>query len=120
MAMKIDTVAPGSDAAALGLGPGDELLSVDGNAINDALDYQFYTDSPGFHLTARVAGGVKEWDVARQPGEDFGCNFATYLGDKKHSCANRCIFCCPRVCAKACISRMTTSGSPFCSATISP
>ena len=93
MAMKIDTVAPGSDAAALGLGPGDELLSVDGNAINDALDYQFYTDSPGFHLTARVAGGVKEWDVARQPGEDFGCNFATYLGDKKHSCANRCIFC---------------------------
>ena len=93
MAMKIDTVAPGSDAAALGLGPGDELLSVDGNAINDALDYQFYTDSPGFHLTARVAGGLKEWDVARQPGEDFGCNFATYLGDKKHSCANRCIFC---------------------------
>ncbi len=30
MAMKIDTVAPGSDAAALGLSPGDELLSVDG------------------------------------------------------------------------------------------
>ena len=124
MAMKIDTVAAGSDAAALGLGPGDELLTVDGNAINDALDYQFYTDSPGFHLTARVAGAVKEWDVARQPGEDFGCNFATYLGDKKHSCANRCIFCsstsCRRGCAKACTTRTTTSGCPFCSATISP
>ena len=93
MAMKIDTVAPGSDAAALGLGPGDELLSVDGNPLNDALDYQFYTDSPGFHLTARIGGQMREWDVARQPGEDFGCSFATYLGDRKHSCANRCIFC---------------------------
>ena len=93
MAMKIDAVAPGSDAAALGLGPGDELLAVDGNVLNDALDYQFYTDSPGFHLTARVGGRMQEWDVARQPGEDFGCSFATYLGDKKHSCANRCIFC---------------------------
>ena len=93
MAMKIDTVAPGSDAAALGLSPGDELLSVDGNPLNDALDYQFYTDSPGFHLTARIGGQMREWDVARQPGEDFGCSFATYLGDRKHSCANRCIFC---------------------------
>ena len=93
MAIKIDTVAPGSDAQALGLGPGDELVAVDGNAINDALDYQFYTDSPGFHLTARVQGAIRELEVARQPGEDFGCNFATYLGDKKHSCANRCIFC---------------------------
>ena len=61
MAMKIDTVAPGSDAAALGLGPGDELLSVDGNPLNDALDYQFYTDSPGFHLTARIGGQMREW-----------------------------------------------------------
>ena len=41
MAMKIDAVVPGSDAAALGLGPGDELLAVDGNVLNDALDYQF-------------------------------------------------------------------------------
>ena len=93
MAMKIDAVAPGSDAAALGLAPGDELLAVDGNVLNDALDYHFYTDSPGFHLTARVGGQMREWEVARQPGEDFGCSFATYLGDRKHSCANRCIFC---------------------------
>ena len=93
MALRIDTVAPGSQAEGLGLGPGDELLSVDGNAINDALDYQFYTDSPGFHLTARVGGAERSWEVARRPGEEFGCGFSTYLGDKKHSCANRCIFC---------------------------
>ena len=23
----------------------------------------------------------------------FGCNFKTYLGDEKHSCANHCMFC---------------------------
>ena len=93
MAMKIDAVAPGSDAAALGLGPGDELGAGDGNVLNDALGYPFYPARPGIPLTARVGGRMEEWDVARQPGEDFGCSFATYLGDKKHSCANRCIFC---------------------------
>ena len=97
---------------------------MDGNPLNDALDYQFYTDSPGFHLTARIGGQMREWDVARQPGEDFGCSFATYLGDRKHSCANRCIFCfidqLPAGDAqKACTSRTTTSGCPFCSATTS-
>ena len=25
--------------------------------------------------------------------EPFGCNFKTYLGDEKHSCANHCMFC---------------------------
>ena len=37
--MKIARVEPGSEAEVLGLGPGDELLSVDENELNDSLDY---------------------------------------------------------------------------------
>ena len=82
MAMKIARVEPGSEAEALGLGPGDELLSVDENELNDSLDYDFYTDSKSFHLKARVADGIREWDVQRTERGPFGCDFQTYLGDQ--------------------------------------
>ena len=124
MAMKIARVEPGSEAEVLGLGPGDELLSVDENELNDSLDYDFYTDSKSFHLKARVADGIREWDVQRTERGPFGCDFQTYLGDQKHSCSNHCMFCfidqLPRECVRASTSRTTTSACPFCSATISP
>ena len=93
MAIRIDRVDAGSEAAALGLAGGDELLSVDGNELNDTLDYDFYTDSKSFHLKARVADGIREWDVRREERGPFGCDFSTYLGDQKHSCSNHCMFC---------------------------
>ena len=58
MAIKIERVEEGSEAAVLGLAGGDELLSVDGNELNDTLDYDFYTDSKSFHLKAKVADGI--------------------------------------------------------------
>ena len=93
MAIKIERVEAGSEAEALGLLPGDELLAVDQNELNDTLDYDFYTDSKSFHLKARVADGIREWDVQRAERGPFGCDFSTYLGDQKHSCSNHCMFC---------------------------
>ena len=93
MAIKIERIEEGSEAQSLGLQPGDELLSVDDNELNDTLDYDFYTDSKSFHLKARVADGIREWDVQRAERGPFGCDFSTYLGDQKHSCSNHCMFC---------------------------
>ena len=93
MAIRIEQVDVGSEAEALGLAPGDELLSVDDNELNDTLDYDFYTDSSSFHLKARVADGIREWEVQRPQRGPFGCGFKTYLGDAKHSCSNHCMFC---------------------------
>ena len=93
VSIKIDRVDAGSEAEALGLAAGDELLSVDGNELNDTLDYDFYTDSRCFHLKAKVADGIREWDVTRPERGPFGCDFSTYLGDAKHSCSNHCMFC---------------------------
>lgn len=93
MAIRIEQVDVGSEAEALGLAPGDELLSVDDNELNDSLDYDFYTDSSSFHLKARVADGIREWEVQRPQRGPFGCGFKTYLGDEKHTCSNHCMFC---------------------------
>lgn len=93
MAVRIHSVDPGSTAERLGLAPGDQLLLVDGNPINDMLDYQFYTDSASFHLTAVKAGLEQSFPVEKEEYQPFGCNFATYLADKQHSCENHCMFC---------------------------
>ena len=93
MAMKIDAVAPGSDAAALGLAPGDELLAVDGNVLNDAPDSPVYHDSPGVpppargdaHRLARLRLRRGDWNGRRLVSEAYMDELmrpASYLKDQ--------------------------------------
>ncbi len=93
MAVRVFSVDEDSIASRLGFAPGDELIQVDGEPINDVLDYQFYTDSAHFHIQARIHGVEQMLDVEKDVYEPFGCNFETYLGDQKHSCSNHCMFC---------------------------
>ena len=124
MAIKIERVEEGSEAQSLGLQPGDELLSVDENELNDTLDYDFYTDSKSFHLKAKVADGIREWDVLREERGPFGCDstpiWATRSTLAPTTACSASSTSCPPVCGRACISRMTMSGCPFCSVTTSP
>ena len=41
----IESVRPGSIAEELGIEPGDVLLEIDGQVIEDIFDYQFYVES---------------------------------------------------------------------------
>ena len=45
MAIRIEQVDAGGEAEALGLAPGDELLSVDDNGAERHAGLRFYTDS---------------------------------------------------------------------------
>ena len=51
---KITAVAPGSIGEELELEPGDVLLTIDGEEIEDIFDYDYMTDSESFVMT--VAG----------------------------------------------------------------
>ena len=51
MPLHLVSVDEHSPAQRLGLEPGCTLLAIDGNPLNDALDYQFYTSAPHFTLT---------------------------------------------------------------------
>lgn len=51
MPLHLVSVDEHSPAQRLGLKPGCTLLAIDGNPLNDALDYQFYTSAPHFTLT---------------------------------------------------------------------
>ena len=91
--VKIKDVIPGSTAKAVGILPGDELISVNEHEIRDVLDYRFYLTDTSVRL--RLCRNGEEFTLRLTKGEydDIGLEFETPLMDKKHTCANRCVFC---------------------------
>ncbi len=94
MLQKIIGVVPGSIAEELGIEPGDTLVAIDGQEIDDVLDYYFYTDSGQLELCIRGAGG-EEWlcDIEKEEKEDLGLLFEEQFMGKYRHCQNKCIFC---------------------------
>ena len=93
MALRVQTVDPGSPAERLGITPGCMLLAADGHEMEDSIDYQYYTVAARFPLTVCQDGQQRTIQVVKGDYEPLGCNFKTYLGDEKHSCDNHCMFC---------------------------
>ena len=93
MPVLIAHVEPGSTARRAGICPGDTLVAIDHNEINDVLDYRFYIASR--HITLELLRGGRPYTACIRKGEydDIGLEFETYLMDKQHSCKNKCIFC---------------------------
>ena len=91
--VKITDVSVGSTAFKSGVRAGDVLVSINGNEINDVLDYRFYLTECLVEIKLIRSG--EEYSVTIRKGEydDIGLDFETPLMDKKHSCKNKCIFC---------------------------
>lgn len=90
---KITSVAPGSIGEELELEPGDILLTIDGNEIEDIFDYDFLIDSDSFTMTVQKQNG-EEWELSIESGgEDMGLTFENGLMSEYRSCRNKCIFC---------------------------
>ena len=91
--VQIKNIEDASLAARHGILPGDVLVSINGNAINDVLDYRFYLAERQIALL--VKREEQELTVTIRKGEydDIGLEFETPLMDKKHTCKNGCIFC---------------------------
>lgn len=90
---KITAVAQGSIGEELELEPGDILLAIDGEEIEDIFDYDYMTDSESFVMTVRKANG-EDWELEIESGgEDLGLTFENGLMSNYRSCRNKCIFC---------------------------
>ncbi|MBQ2614006.1 MAG: DUF512 domain-containing protein [Clostridia bacterium] len=89
MSAIIATVEPKSLAFDAGIRAGDQILSINGIAIYDYLDYMYAScqEVVEIQLADRLVS---------IPNEDFmplGIGFDTLLIDEPRSCHNRCVFC---------------------------
>jgi len=89
--VRVTAVQPDSIADAVGIVPGTELLSVDGRALEDFLDWEFLTADEAFVVSARLPDGeLVEFDIERDAGDVMGVTLAP---PTIRRCANRCEFC---------------------------
>ena len=94
MGFKIESVDPGSPAHRAGILPGEKLISVNGNPIEDVLDYRYHTAESELTIVLSDEKENERTVSVRNPGfRPLGLNFETYLMDEKRSCSNHCVFC---------------------------
>ncbi len=85
---------PGSIAEELNIEPGDVLLKINDEIIEDIFDFQYMVQEDHLDILIRKADG-EEWllDIDKDFDEELGIEFENGLMDDYRSCSNKCIFC---------------------------
>ncbi len=90
----VKNVLEGSIAEELEVEPGDRLLAINGNEIEDIFDYRFLIQDDYIELLIEKKNG-EQWllEVDKDADEDIGMEFESGLMDEYRRCQNKCIFC---------------------------
>jgi NifB/MoaA-like Fe-S oxidoreductase len=92
---ELESVAPGSLGAALGLRPGDIVQSIDGKPLRDVIDYQYYAGTAGSVAEVEIerAGERIVYEVELEGDDYWGLGFTEPTFDGIRRCTNDCPFC---------------------------
>lgn len=90
----VKKVEPESIAGELEIAPGDIILQINGQDIEDIFDYQYLIQDEYIEVLVRKPDG-EEWllEIDKDEQEDLGIEFENGLMDEYRSCHNKCIFC---------------------------
>lgn len=90
----VKSLMSGGIGEELGIEPGDKLLAINGNEIQDVFDYYYYEESEQLLLLIEKPDG-EEWELEIEKDEDesLGIEFDQSLMDEYRSCRNKCMFC---------------------------
>ena len=90
----IQSIVPGSIAEEMELQPGDTVLAINGQDIEDVFDYHYLVNDEYIEMLIRTADGTEEvLEIEKDYDEDIGIVFESSLMDDYRSCSNNCIFC---------------------------
>jgi putative radical SAM enzyme (TIGR03279 family) len=90
---RVVAVTPGSPAERAGLRPGDELLTLNGEAPRDVIRYRVLADEAVVDLDVRRGGLERAVRVEKRAGEPLGAEVHSALFDRVRTCDNHCPFC---------------------------
>lgn len=90
----VNKVLPDSIAWELEIRPGDEVLEINDQKIEDVFDYHYLMNDEYVELLIRKPDG-EEWllEIEKDYNEDIGIEFVNPLMDEYRSCRNKCVFC---------------------------
>ncbi len=90
----VKEIEPYSIADELGIEPGDKLISINDNEIEDVFDYHYYVNDEELLLLIEKPDGEQwELEIEKDYDEDLGITFEQGLMDEYRSCHNKCMFC---------------------------
>lgn len=91
---KITEVAEGSIAEELGIEPGDVLIRVNGEKIEDIMEYDYLTAEDYVELEIQSQEGeVIIFEIDKEVDEEIGILFSNPIIDSVKTCRNNCVFC---------------------------
>lgn len=90
----ITNVEKESIAEEAGIEVGDVLLSINGNAVHDIIEYRFLMNDENINVLIRKVNG-EEWDIEIEKDfyDDIGIEFEDPSMDNPKHCNNKCVFC---------------------------
>ncbi len=92
--IRVLSVSSHSPAAGAGIRPGESILTINGEAVLDEIDYQALIVHP--HLEIEISGKsgeIRTVSVAKSPWESLGIVLDETVVMKPRRCRNHCVFC---------------------------
>lgn len=87
-------IQPGSIAEEMEIVPGDRILAVNEQELEDIIDFQYLTADEEFTLwVEKEDNEVWELEIERDPGEELGLEVKAVSADGLKLCKNNCLFC---------------------------
>lgn len=90
----IQRIYPDSIAEEMEIGPGDVLLAINDEEIEDVFDYRYLIKDEYIEVLIRKPDG-EEWllEIEKDYEDDLGIEFENDLMSDYRSCSNKCMFC---------------------------
>ncbi len=90
----VSDVLAGSIAEELEIQSGDILLSIDGESLQDMIDYRFMIKTDFLTIEIQKSNGeIEEIELEKDYDDDLGIVFESAVFDRVKPCLNNCIFC---------------------------